>query len=630
MNKYRLKETFSNFFLMFQNRSISGKLMFCIWVLVIVLTLSSTVLFMQIRNMKRDVEQIIHVKEPLERAFMDMEIVIDKTIRETLYYVRDIDDKHLETMLTLDNRVALVTDKIDALSKNSAGKALAQEINNLYWGFRKLNSKVTALAKNQEHIRQLFRADVKVIEKMINDKTQKIFNNNSPDSTKKLESLLKMEIALDDTFIAIESYVDKQEPVLIQQMMEKESAFIKAIEAYRSTDLSEIDNKWLNGISGDFKEAVLTGNRIINSSNMMNELLKKFEKDMDIIENIMDDDIYPLIRSETARAEDNVKASGANALAITISLGIMSILIIAGTNLAVRRNIVRSMSLLSEGAKKIGDGMLDYKIRIESRDEFSELADSFNRMAEKRMKADKMLRSSEEERKNMEKALLEIEERERRRIGHDLHDDLGQQLAGISFKSQCLENDLKEKSAPEAERIAKITYLINIAKDHVKRLSRGLSPMVEKSDGNLITVMKELVSNTGSIYKIPCILKCDKDISVNDNTIILQLYRIAQEAVTNAVKHAGPEHITIFLNKKADEIKMTIRDNGTGINLTGPPKGMGLEIMKYRAGMIGAAIDIQPDTSGGTVVTCILPCTEKNSIEEPDKIEDQNKSLTYI
>jgi signal transduction histidine kinase len=233
-------------------------------------------------------------------------------------------------------------------------------------------------------------------------------------------------------------------------------------------------------------------------------------------------------------------------------------------------------------------------------------------------------------RKKVEKAIIEVEERERRRIGHDLHDDLGQRLTGISFKTQGLENRLRKKFIPEAEDASRITSLIDTAKEQVKYLSRGLAPMVEKNDGNLILVLKELVSNIKNIYKIPCVLKCDKTISVTDKTLLRQLYRIAQEAANNAVKHAKPDSIEICLTKDHDEITMTIKDDGSGIALPVRNNGMGLEIMKYRAGMINASLIIRQDILKGTIVTCIFSEKRENSINPSERIEMPESNSSYI
>jgi signal transduction histidine kinase len=234
------------------------------------------------------------------------------------------------------------------------------------------------------------------------------------------------------------------------------------------------------------------------------------------------------------------------------------------------------------------------------------------------------------ERRNLQKSLLGIEEGERRRIGHDLHDDLGQLLTGIAFKSRWLENRSQKKILITASDIAEITFLVDRAKEQVKRLSRGLSPIVEKGEEGLMVAMKELVTNTEKIFNIPCVLKCGDPVLIQNETAVTHLYRIAQEAVTNSVKHAKPDNIEICLDKERDKITMTIRDDGTGIpEIAYRKNGMGLQIMNYRANMIGASIDVSPDSNEGTVVTCIFSDTRESEVKCFDIIRRSDNSLLY-
>ncbi len=208
-------------------------------------------------------------------------------------------------------------------------------------------------------------------------------------------------------------------------------------------------------------------------------------------------------------------------------------------------------------------------------------------------------------RKQLEKSLLEAEENERQRIGSDLHDDLGQLLTGLSFKSQSLEVDLQEKSMhEEAEDARKITLLVDQAKRRTRELARGLLSMGEES---LTSALKDLADSTEKTYKIPCDFECDEAISINNISVLTNVFRIAQEAVMNAVKHGSPDQIKIDFSRNNDRLNLTIQDNGIGmpeipVNIS----GIGMHTMKYRANMIGALLDIKSETNKGTNITCIF------------------------
>ncbi len=208
------------------------------------------------------------------------------------------------------------------------------------------------------------------------------------------------------------------------------------------------------------------------------------------------------------------------------------------------------------------------------------------------------------EREKLEESILEIEERERQRIGHDLHDDLGQLLTGIAFKSQTLLDKLKNEQHPLVEDVIRMTSLIDQTKEHAKDLSRGLSPIGQDSEG-FIAALDNLASYPPKAFGISCVLECKENFSVNSRKKAMHLYRIVQEAVTNAVKHAAPKQIKIYLEKEHDKIKMTVKDDGTGFaEVSRQINGMGLQIMKYRANMIGASLDIDSEINRGTNITC--------------------------
>ncbi|MBI5664664.1 MAG: hypothetical protein HZC49_06220 [Nitrospirae bacterium] len=215
------------------------------------------------------------------------------------------------------------------------------------------------------------------------------------------------------------------------------------------------------------------------------------------------------------------------------------------------------------------------------------------------------------DRQALEKSLIDIEDRERRLIGHDLHDGLGQLLTGLAFKIRGLGRKLEIGHFEGAEEAAELSVLIDEAKEQASYLSRGLSP-IEMNEEGLMTALKALSSNTSKMFNIPCAFTCEGPVTIHNETALTQLYRIAQEAVTNALKYAQCDHIEISLRKNHDRIIMTIKDNGIGIPEHAARKGgMGLKIMNYRAGLINASLDIRHDTDGGTIITCAHACASE-------------------
>ncbi|HZD31751.1 MAG TPA: PAS domain S-box protein [Candidatus Angelobacter sp.] len=211
------------------------------------------------------------------------------------------------------------------------------------------------------------------------------------------------------------------------------------------------------------------------------------------------------------------------------------------------------------------------------------------------------------ERKRLEKTVLEISEREQRRIGQDLHDGLGQHLTGIAFMAKVQEQKLADRHIPEAADAAKIVQLVNDAILKTRELARGLLPVVSDAHG-LMSALQLYASEIEDLFGIACRFRCEEPVLLHDGPMATHLYHIAQEAVNNAIKHGRATRISILLFAGQREGTLMIRDDGVGIERPlGPHAGVGLHIMNYRAGMIGGTLEVRREQPRGTAVTCRFP-----------------------
>jgi signal transduction histidine kinase len=211
----------------------------------------------------------------------------------------------------------------------------------------------------------------------------------------------------------------------------------------------------------------------------------------------------------------------------------------------------------------------------------------------------------ETKRKRLEKEITEISRKEQMRIGQDLHDGLCQHITGISFMCKVLRDQLKQKSLPEARSADEICTLLGESIATTRSLAKGLFP-VELEENGFVVALGELVSTLERQSRIRCRFICTDSISIADNAMASNLFRIAQEAVTNAIKHAEAKHIEVELGEDDGKVTMKIRDDGIGLpdNIHG--KGIGLATMKYRANIIGAKLAIKQAKGGGTEVVCLF------------------------
>ena len=221
--------------------------------------------------------------------------------------------------------------------------------------------------------------------------------------------------------------------------------------------------------------------------------------------------------------------------------------------------------------------------------------------------ANLQLRNVIDERRRLENELLEIAENERRRIGLDLHDDLGQKLTGVSMMLKGLERKLAAKARPEAAEARKIQSLTEELILHTHNLAHHFSALDVVGD-NLSSVLKSLARNVKKMFGVACDFTVKGQVPALPKDTTAHLYKIAQEAVSNAIRHGKATRVSICLARNGGQLLLTIKSNG--LPFSTPPQGrkrLGLRIMNYRANTIGAALEIKSNNKTGTIVSCAVP-----------------------
>lgn len=211
------------------------------------------------------------------------------------------------------------------------------------------------------------------------------------------------------------------------------------------------------------------------------------------------------------------------------------------------------------------------------------------------------------ERNRLQRELLNVSEREQARIGHNLHDGVGQTLTGVASLIEALESELPED---QRSSVARIHELVKSAIQEVRHLSHSMSPAAVKNRG-LLSVLHLLADTLRLNHRIMCDVLLEPGFQIDNADQENHLYRIAQEACNNAVRHGKATHISLSLNRAGEsEGLLRIEDNGCGI----PPrskrtsKGIGLQVMDYRANLIGGTLQIESRTPNGLTVSCRFPC----------------------
>jgi len=222
-----------------------------------------------------------------------------------------------------------------------------------------------------------------------------------------------------------------------------------------------------------------------------------------------------------------------------------------------------------------------------------------------------------ERQRKLEQELIQISEREQQRIGRDLHDGLGQYLVAIGLSADSLQHELEGESLRGAAAIKQIAGLLHDAVGRTRDLAKGLSP-VDPHEGGLECALESLAASTQRLTGVPCTLVSDGAALSCGEAVTMHIYRIAQEALNNAIKHAKATEVIIALEVNDGMIALRVSDDGVGFDASLLERnGLGLSIMQYRANMIGGLLEIQPNVPSGTVVSCTVSESVNHSELQP-------------
>lgn len=211
------------------------------------------------------------------------------------------------------------------------------------------------------------------------------------------------------------------------------------------------------------------------------------------------------------------------------------------------------------------------------------------------------------EARHLERELLRSSDRERWRIGQDLHDGLGQHLTGVAFFSAAMAQRLESIAPPEAVNARRMGDMVNNMIAWTRYLSRSLAPVSVEANG-LLDALESLTAQTQELYKIQCTFDDDVIDLPSEPTILVDLYRIAQEAISNAIRHGHASLIQVELKQTGSQLMLSVTDDGCGMPSGGTQgPGLGLRIMRHRAVNLRGSLVVEHNRPQGTIICCVIP-----------------------
>jgi len=558
--------------------TISNKLWFSFWMLIAVLTICGVITYWQIHAINRVIEQFVEVREPLQEVILEMEIDMGNTSREVMGYAMDRDPSHVNVLHDSEKEFESLVSDFNELAETEEEKRFHREISQFSVEFRKLSHDIVALVNEQHDAQRVFREASREIYESIG-KTLGGFTNKSPGWTKtKAEITFNMQICSHEVFAAIERYLVQHTGFQREAVKSAEQAFREFRKMYSKTGLSDEESHALRLIDRNYNHAIKVGYDAMALTDQLYVKLDRFRDDLTRIDKVLNEDIQPLIHADTVRAAEDSKRSGSIASAITLTMVISALIIMALVTWITTRGIIASVRKLKEGSEEFGRGVLDYKIDVKTKDELSELATAFNEMAEKRKIAEDELQ------KSSEKIKL---------FAYSVSHDLKSPIMGIYGLTRLLHKNygdiLGEKGKTHCEQILKaseqIGSLVEEINVYISTKEAPLSIEQIKIEEILEVVKEEVMARLAVreiVWSQPENLP---EIKVDKSSIIRVIRNLVDDGI--GLKAEDSEEIfEIFKRKKTSK----------GIEGT----GLGLAIVKEIVERHGGKVWIEPDAEKGT------------------------------
>lgn len=235
--------------------------------------------------------------------------------------------------------------------------------------------------------------------------------------------------------------------------------------------------------------------------------------------------------------------------------------------------------------------------------------------------ANRTLQEEINERTRLEREIHQVAAKEQQRIGQELHDGIGQELTGLSYLAQSLYQKLRNNESAESELAQELAQGIPQVLGQIRQVVKGLLPL-EVGARDLDSALELLATNVTRQTGVSCRFEDGACAEICDDDVAIQVYRIAQEGIANAVKHADSQHIVVSLKPDGDHLRLEVRDDGNGIQFSSQKfSGRGLRTMQSRARAIGGSLEVAPAADGGTLVNCVLPRQEDDNsdLEAPGR-----------
>ncbi|QDV53854.1 ATP-binding protein [Gimesia fumaroli] len=361
---------------------IGDRLKFAFGLLVLVQVISGIVTLFQFSKINQDISQLVTVEEPLEESVLEMEIKAGEIARAVLDYVRDRNQKHLTKLILSRDGFAENYSQYQKLAQSDEERYLSTEIAQRYSDYNQMSGAIIRLADQRNAALKVFVNHVNHINQLIDNERVKSNNDHSDEGIKKADASHNMEKYLNIAFGSIEEYIVQRNQSLLSRIFEAEQNFKFFEGKYLEAISNHVERQRIKEIDLEFAQATSYGNQVVNFTDNIDQLLGNFEHKLDSIDDLLHDQVHPLIHANTVSATHDADSSIQSAKMVVSILAILGTIFGLFSVWIISRGIVAPILELSEGAALIAAGNVKHRIQVDSQDEIGRLADTFNHMVE--------------------------------------------------------------------------------------------------------------------------------------------------------------------------------------------------------------------------------------------------------
>jgi len=377
------------------NWSLRRVLWLCFLPLVAILVVMAVVSFWQIGQISGDTADIVDVRHPLETIVLDMRLAVGELEQAVADYSRYGDVAYANRAREQESEFGSLAQEFSGLADTDEEKQAGQELLALYYSFKGSADGVFRPVDLHGVALDQFHDQVATIASQIDD-TLRATDMSAPDAGQKLAATLDMNASLGKVSSAVESYTTAPDAALRQDVVDAQASFQQSVAAYRETEMSDYEDKWLALLEENFEVAASDAVATMDAGDDLRAAVSQFEASVAMAITYLDGSARPLLSAETAAAADAAQSTAATAQRLVIILAVVSLVVAVASVLALARMVVRPVRGIVEGAEAVDSGKLDYRFDIDARGEFGELAFGLNRMLDGLQRSKAVLGESEE------------------------------------------------------------------------------------------------------------------------------------------------------------------------------------------------------------------------------------------